>query len=138
MRLIVSQCGQTMWGASDIQVVLGTRRPIPIMTTNTALYQIAKDNSGFIQDYVNSFPASTESDHQEVMKYHARGTLPALHTLAQHFTVCDHWFSSLAGPTLAEPAVRAQRDLTRPCDHARRGDERQSPLVTTRRRFTTA
>ena len=35
----------------------------------------------------------------EVMKYHARGTLRALHALAENFTVCDRWFSSVPGPT---------------------------------------
>jgi phospholipase C len=33
------------------------------------------------------------------MKFHARGALPALHTLAENFTICDHWFASLPGPT---------------------------------------
>jgi len=63
------------------------------------LYQIANNNGAFVQDYVNCFPNSSASDRQEVMKYHARGTLPALHTLAENFTICDHWFASLPGPT---------------------------------------
>jgi phospholipase C len=37
----------------------------------------------------------------EVMRYHAVGTLPALHALARSFTVCDRWFSSVPGPTWA-------------------------------------
>jgi len=63
------------------------------------LFQVSNGNSGFVQDFVNCFPHSTTSDRQEVMKYHARGSLPALHTLAENFTICDHWFSSLPGPT---------------------------------------
>jgi phospholipase C len=41
----------------------------------------------------------TDGGRAEIMKYHGLGTLPALHSLAQHFTVCDHWFSSVPGPT---------------------------------------
>src|SRR5580693_1670893 len=63
------------------------------------LYQIANNSAGFVQDYVNCYPDSSAADREEVMKYHARGALPALHTLAETFTICDHWFSSLPGPT---------------------------------------
>src|SRR5207249_11851477 len=34
-----------------------------------------------------------------LMSYYQLGSLPVLHQLAQNFTVCDHWFSSLPGPT---------------------------------------
>jgi phospholipase C len=63
------------------------------------VYQISKGNSGFAQDFANCFPQSGQPDRQEVMNFHARGKLPALHTLAESFTICDHWFSSLPGPT---------------------------------------
>lgn len=63
------------------------------------LFQMANGNGGFVQDFANCFPHSTTSDREEVMKFHARGTLPALHALAENFTICDHWFSSLPGPT---------------------------------------
>jgi phospholipase C len=33
------------------------------------------------------------------MGYYPLDFLPALHTLARNFTICDHWFSSLPGPT---------------------------------------
>lgn len=33
------------------------------------------------------------------MGYYAPDRLPALHRLGRDFTVCDHWFSSLPGPT---------------------------------------
>lgn len=33
------------------------------------------------------------------MQYHADGTLPAFHTLAASFTICDHWHASVPGPT---------------------------------------
>lgn len=63
------------------------------------VYQLRGDNSGFVDDFVQSYPRSKEPDRAEVMKYHDVGTLPALHTLARNFTVCDHWYSSLPGPT---------------------------------------
>jgi phospholipase C len=63
------------------------------------LMQIANGNSGFVQDYANVFPQSNKTDRAEIMKYHAPDALPALHTLARNFTVCDRWFASLPGPT---------------------------------------
>ena len=33
------------------------------------------------------------------MDYFGDGDLPVLHELAKHFTICDHWFSSVPGPT---------------------------------------
>ncbi len=56
-------------------------------------------NEGFVADFVHSHPNSTPEDRQEIMGYFPRGFLPGLHTLAEHFVVCDHWFSSLPGPT---------------------------------------
>jgi phospholipase C len=56
-------------------------------------------NDGFVEDYSVSYPMLTDPGRAEIMKYHALGMLPALHSLAQHFTVCDNWFSSVPGPT---------------------------------------
>lgn len=56
-------------------------------------------NAGFVADYASSYPMLSEDGRAQVMKYHDLGTLPALHALAEHFTVCDHWFSSVPGPT---------------------------------------
>jgi phospholipase C len=57
------------------------------------------NNSGFVMDYTVNYPDSTDSDQQQVMLYHDLDTLPALHALARNFTICDHWFSSVPGPT---------------------------------------
>ena len=57
-------------------------------------------NGGFLQNYAHAFhdwPGGSTPD--EIMKYHAAGTLPALHGLAEAFTICDHWFSPVPGPT---------------------------------------
>lgn len=56
-------------------------------------------NGGFVADFACTYPNSTSAERREIMGYYPRGFLPALHTLAEHFVVCDHWFSSLPGPT---------------------------------------
>jgi phospholipase C len=59
--------------------------------------QLANGNTGFVDDFARAFPASLQGDRAETMKFHT--DLPALHTLARNFTVCDRWFSSVPGPT---------------------------------------
>ena len=63
------------------------------------MVQLSNGNGGFVQDFSQSYPKAASTDLDEVMKYHDLGTLPALHALAQNFTVCDHWYSSVPGPT---------------------------------------
>lgn len=64
----------------------------------------AKPMSGFIDSFLQQEGAD-ESNAQQVMDYFplgdtpAKDSLPALHALARHFMVCDHWFSSVPGPT---------------------------------------
>jgi phospholipase C len=53
------------------------------------------DNSGFVANYRNSGSATPE----RIMRCFAPEQLPVLNTLAREFAVCDHWFSSLPGPT---------------------------------------
>ncbi|HEX4260320.1 MAG TPA: alkaline phosphatase family protein [Acetobacteraceae bacterium] len=70
--------------------------------THNSLHQVnggAMD--GFVSDFVRNYPRSTDEERREVMAYYPRGFLPALHTLAENFVVCDHWFSSIPGPTWA-------------------------------------
>lgn len=77
----------------------------PRHETPHVLLQLKQDaggnpNGGFVEDYATSYPMLKDDDvRQEVMKYHARYALPALHALAENFTVCDRWFSSVPGPT---------------------------------------
>lgn len=61
--------------------------------------QLANHNSGFVRDFVGTFPQSTAADRGYIMGYYPLGSLPALHALAREFTICDRWFSSLPGPT---------------------------------------
>jgi len=53
---------------------------------------------GFVQDY------ALVSNHMEqganIMKCFTADTLPVLSTLAQQYAVCDHWYSSVPGPTI--------------------------------------
>lgn len=55
----------------------------------------------FVKEYIRSYPDSTPDQRRQVMAYFDIDTLPALHTLARNFTICDRWFSSLPGPTWA-------------------------------------
>jgi phospholipase C len=61
--------------------------------------QLSGGNSGFVKDFAQAYPKSTPDDRAEVMKYYDVGELPAIHELARQFTICDHWFSSVPGPT---------------------------------------
>jgi phospholipase C len=54
---------------------------------------------GFVFNFSKQYPNSTDPARQYVMDYYPRGFLPGLHSLAEDFTICDHWFSSLPGPT---------------------------------------
>jgi phospholipase C len=53
------------------------------------------DNSGFVADYATVDPANAG----EIMKCYAPEQVPVIVALAQEFAVCDHWFSSMPGPT---------------------------------------
>lgn len=61
--------------------------------------QLKGRNSGFVKDFAQSYPESTPAARRFIMGYYPRGFLPALHTLAEAFTICDHWHASLPGPT---------------------------------------
>ena len=61
--------------------------------------QLQGHNGGFVRDFADSFPNSTATARQFIMGYYPLDFLPALHALGRDFTICDHWFSSLPGPT---------------------------------------
>jgi phospholipase C len=61
--------------------------------------QLADMNGGFVKNFSKMYPESKPEDRQYVMGYYPANFLPGLHSLAKEFTVCDHWFSSLPGPT---------------------------------------
>lgn len=53
------------------------------------------DNSGFVASYA----AVDSTNADDIMRCYAPEQLPVLTTLAREFAVCDHWFSSMPGPT---------------------------------------
>lgn len=57
------------------------------------------ENGGFVLDYAHNYPSCSALG--EVMRFHAHKSLPAIHTLAESFTVCDNWHASVPGPTWA-------------------------------------
>ena len=59
------------------------------------------DAAHFINEYAENGGATTQIERQEILNYFPRGSLPALHQLADNFLICDHWFSSVPGPTWA-------------------------------------
>ncbi len=61
--------------------------------------QLADGNGGFVRNFSKMYPRSGRDDRQNVMGYYPADFLPGLHSLAREFTICDHWFSSLPGPT---------------------------------------
>lgn len=73
----------------------------PMHELANVLHQLEGDNGNFVLDYSEAYPATTPDERQQIMGYFAPGSLPALHELARHFTICDHWYSSVPGPTWA-------------------------------------
>jgi phospholipase C len=96
---------------------------VTIDDTETTPYQggapatTPPENAGFVQSFIGELSgamggsgaldaarkaaaqANAEDPLQEVMEVFTTDQLPAIHTLAQEFCVCDHWFSELPGPT---------------------------------------
>lgn len=73
--------------------------PDPMHELDNVDAQLEGGSGGFVADYAGSWPKTSRSQRQEIMAYHDVGSLPALHELARHFTVCDRWFCSVPGPT---------------------------------------
>jgi phospholipase C len=53
------------------------------------------NNSG----YISNFSRYNHKNPESIMKCYLPAQLPVLTTLAKEFAVCDHWFSSMPGPT---------------------------------------
>jgi phospholipase C len=79
---------------TERQMLLDPRHEV-----NHVLAQMADHNSGFLADFAKARPDSTPEQRQLVMGYYPLDFLPALHGLARDFLICDHWFSSVPGPT---------------------------------------
>lgn len=90
----------TKTGTKYLQLPNTERRldPSPLHENRDVLLQISNNMSGFIDNYA-TIPGASESSFPAVMGYYPMDFLPVLHTLARNFTICDHWFCSLPGPT---------------------------------------
>lgn len=55
--------------------------------------------NGFVSDLAQHKPTAPEAERYQIMAYFKRGDLRVLHALADQFLICDHWFSSMPGPT---------------------------------------
>ena len=65
-----------------------------------AIAEQLKDNhGGFVRNFQETHKTAKPEDFQAVMNFFPKGALPALHRLAETFTICDHWFCSVPGPT---------------------------------------
>ena len=73
----------------------------PIHELDNVLHQLEDNNGNFVLDYSEAYPATTPEDRQQIMGSLHQARSPALHELARHFTICDHWYSSVPGPTWA-------------------------------------
>lgn len=73
--------------------------PDPMHELENIERQLTGDNGGFVAEYQRQHPEHPGLDPQKIMNYFALDALPALHALARHFAICDHWFSSVPGPT---------------------------------------
>lgn len=88
-------------------VVDGVFLNSPGHTMGAIACQIA---NGAMNGFVNSFADVVEHarhehpsrDHErpeQIVAYHTHATVPVYDFLAEHFTVCDRWFSCVPGPT---------------------------------------
>src|ERR1700704_1211145 len=73
--------------------------PDPKHELADVLFQIDANNSNFVAAYARAYPTSTPDQRAQIMSYFPLNFLYSLHALAAEFTICDHWFSSLPGPT---------------------------------------
>lgn len=71
----------------------------PLHDLSDVLEQMSHGNTGFVTNFQRKFSQCSPGAWAEVMKYYGLGSLPVLHLLGQTFATCDHWFSSLPGPT---------------------------------------
>jgi phospholipase C len=89
-------------GSRQVTQRLGAARILtydPRHELEHVMVQLSGGNAGFVQDFAQSYPKSMPNDRDEIMSYYDVGELPAIHQLARNFTICDHWFSSVPGPT---------------------------------------
>jgi len=91
--------GDTTLGQKD---VLHQFSDVTVQLCGTEYLQLnggpypAVNNSGFVTDYA---AFSDKTNQGEPMRCFAQKYVPILSQLAQEFVLCDHWHSSMPGPT---------------------------------------
>ncbi len=55
--------------------------------------------SGFVTNFKQCQPKAPQEETYQVMSYFGEKWLHTVHALAKEFLICDHWFSSVPGPT---------------------------------------
>jgi phospholipase C len=73
--------------------------PDPMHEVDHVARHLENNNGGFVAEYQREYRDRADLNPQRIMDYFEVDSLPALHTLARHFTICDRWFSSVPGPT---------------------------------------
>ena len=71
----------------------------PLHDVQSVARQLTGGNAGFVKNFSENYPESTNDARSLIMGYYPLDFLPALHRLARSFVICDNWFSSLPGPT---------------------------------------
>jgi phospholipase C len=86
--------------------------------------QLADDNGGFVQTYMDERGGPTEVHPSDVMGYHTEKHLPVYDHLSEKFCICDRWFSSVPGSTfpnrlysMAGRAAGARENASPPIYH---------------------
>ncbi|AZP11804.1 alkaline phosphatase family protein [Undibacterium parvum] len=77
----------------DVMAQMGSSTVPPMGGFVDAYLSVAgvkESNPGQVEQVMSYFPLGATA---------AKDSLPALHGLARNFLVCDHWFSSMPGPT---------------------------------------
>jgi phospholipase C len=71
-----------------------------LLSRHRRLMPMAREYQGkFVLDYSRAWKDTSKAQRREIMGYYPKGMLYALHSLAEEFTICDQWFSSVPGPT---------------------------------------
>lgn len=61
--------------------------------------QLENNNGGFVKSFIERHANSSPEQRQQIMSFYPLMFLDALHRMARDFTICDHWFCSVPGPT---------------------------------------
>ena len=83
----------------QVPTVTAVVDPDPMHELDDVLDQLDGNNAQFVLNYAQSYPNTSRAQRQEVMGYHPRASLPALHQLASIYALCNYYYASVPGPT---------------------------------------